>query len=191
MIGFIGVVVSFLASAFLAAFGLYSGAIKKIVAVAIKSICLVFHIEQEKERQKTVKIGEDVKKIFPEIKKAKKSQENIEKVSSVSYIGLVIIVIAAIGLVLNMTVLNNETISQKISQLLKMKLETVKVYWTSGMFALITSGASMCFNQWKKGYEYRKGQSLKKLKEAAKRELTEEELIQLIESKVEEKKLGI
>lgn len=182
----VGIIVSASASIFLAVFGLYTGAISKMVATMIKGLCRLFKIERRKE--KTIKVSQEVKMLFPEIKKAKKSRENAEKVSGVSFLGISLIVMAIIGVVLNLTVINDKTISEKLSSILPFRVETIKVYWTSAMFALITGGISICASQWKKGKKYREAQSREKIAEAAKRELTEKELIDIINSKIEEKR---
>lgn len=182
----IGIIVSMAAAVFLAIFGFYTGAIKKIVGTVTKGLCLLFRINRHKE--KSIEVSEEVKQLFPEIRKAKKSGENIEKISSISYIGVTLIVLAIVGLVLNMAVVNDEAISQWLSSWLPFKIVTIKIYWTSAMFAVITSGISMCLSQWKKGREYRKAMSREKLYELAKRELTEQELIDIIDSKVAAKK---
>jgi hypothetical protein len=183
----IELIISTIASLFLALLGIYTGALKKLIGTIIKGIVKILKL-QPKTRNKINKPTEALRSLYPELKKVEISKENTKIINSISYIGLSLITIAVVGLILNMTIINDQAISQWLSSRLNFVIPTVTVYYTSAMFALLTSGISVCVGQWKKGREFRKAQGRKHLIEVAKRELTEAELIEIIESKIEEKK---
>lgn len=183
----ISILVSALTSIFLFAIGIYTGAIKKLIATLVKlfyNILQLFGKEASKV-EKTEKAHLAIERHFG-VRKICYSRENTQKVSLVSYVGICITAIAIAGLLIDSKA-NSFAVSGRLSELLKIEIATATIYCTSFMFAMISSGVSIIAGQWKKNSDYRKANSRAKIKEAAKRELTEQELLMIVDAKVKEK----
>jgi hypothetical protein len=183
------VLASLLAGLFFLAFGLSTEGYSKIIGAAVTGMCLLTYFViklmwcNEKTKPVSLMVGEQ----FVEIKRVKKSKENAKPISSVSYLGLSLIIVSLLGIILNLSVLGSP-ISTGIAEIVPIKEQVVAVYWTSAMFSLVSFGVFMILGQIKKGKEFRNAHKKERLKKLVKRDLTEQELLDIIEEKVNDKK---
>lgn len=176
---------------FLLALGLYSGAIRKSISLAAGFLRNSYGLTETKlqEREKRDELTKEMRAVFPEVKEMRRSKENSQKITCVSYVGICLITLSLLILFLNFEWTTGQMITQWLAEKLPMADgDNITIYMTSIMFSMLTSGVSMVINQWKKSYRYRKEQSAKKIREAAKRELSEEELLSIVAEKVSYKK---
>lgn len=175
----------------LALLGMYSGAYRRAISLIAGVIRSSYNLTETKvhEYEKKDKMTSEMKEVFPEIKEMRKSTENSQKISSISYVGICLIVISLLVLFLNFEWTTGQMVTKWLSHIFWLAdADNITIYLTSVLFSMLTSGMSMVLSQWKKAYKYRRQQSLKKVREAAKENLTEEELLEIVSEKVAEKK---
>lgn len=177
---------------FLLVTGMYAGAYKKAIAFTMGAIRKTYDITDEKihsyYKRDIITLG--IKSTFPEVKEMRRSEENNQRISSISYVGICIISISLLILFLNFEFTTGQMITHGILQILpSIGEDNINIYFTSIVFSLLTTGISMVARQWKKGYEYRKAQKIKRIKAIAQRELTESELLEIVTNKVHDKQV--
>jgi hypothetical protein len=170
--------------------GFLSQAYVKLIDAFMRLAYRVFGVTKDgiSRHEKTIPASIETQEQFGEIKKMRKSKENSKFISSVSYIGICIVVLAVMGILMNLNAVTGSIISNGISELLGLAEPTIAIYWTSTMFAFVTLGCSIMYGQWKKGKEFRKEHNRNKLKQIVKNTLTEQELIDIVDEKVKDKK---
>lgn len=184
------IIATIITAIILFALGMYSGAYRKLAGIFVKttrcSIDITDNVLRKFEKEEN--ISNEIRDVFSEIKKMKRSKENDQKISSISYFGICAIAISSLILLLNFEWTTGQLITEWVAGLIPtIEKDTITTFITSISCSGITSGLSMIISQWRKASKYRKEQKINKIKEAARRELSEQELIEIVNEKIKEK----
>ena len=166
---FVNIIVSSILVALFFILGNGTQAIKKILTV-LTNICLkilsVFGIKINR-KEKQVKVSEEFKKSYGDIRIVKLSKKNIKQKSSIDWFYLIVFLIAVVLIVVNLKWVTGNAISNWIYSWLHIMDEvSINTFYTAILFSIISFSLSKLFQRWKETKQQRveRKQALMKLK---------------------------
>ena len=166
---FVNIIVSSILIALFFMLGNGTQAIKKILTV-LTNICLkilsVFGIKINR-KEKQVKVSEEFKKSYGDIRIVKLSKKNIKQKSSIDWFYLIVFLIAVVLVVVNLKWVTGNAISNWIYSWLHIMDEvSINTFYTAILFSIISFSLSKLFQRWKETKQQRveRKQALMKLK---------------------------
>lgn len=166
---FVNIIVSSILVALFFILGNGTQAIKKILTV-LTNICLkilsIFGIKINR-KEKQVKVSEEFKKSYGDIRIVKLSKKNIKQKSSIDWFYLIVFLIAVVLVVVNLKWVTGNAISNWIYSWLHIMDEvSINTFYTAILFSIISFSLSKLFQRWKETKQQRveRKQALMKLK---------------------------
>ena len=166
---FVNIIVSSILVALFFILGNGTQAIKKILTV-LTNICLkilsVFGIKINR-KEKQVKVSEEFKKSYGDIRIVKLSKKNIKQKSSIDWFYLIVFLIAVVLVVVNLKWVTGNAISNWIYSWLHIMDEvSINTFYTAILFSIISFSLSKLLQRWKETKQQRveRKQALMKLK---------------------------
>lgn len=166
---FVNIIVSSILVALFFILGNGTQAIKKILTV-LTNICLkilsIFGIKINR-KEKQVKVSEEFKKSYGDIRIVKLSKKNIKQKSSIDWFYLIVFLIAVVLVVVNLKWVTGNAISYWIySWLHIMDEESINTFYTAILFSIVSFSLSKLLQRWKETKQQRveRKQALMKLK---------------------------
>lgn len=166
---FVNIIVSSILIALFFMLGNGTQAIKKILTV-LTNICLkilsVFGIKINR-KEKQVKVSEEFKKSYGDIRIVKLSKKNIKQKSSIDWFYLIVFLIAVVLIVVNLKWVTGNAISNWIYSWLQIMDEvSINTFYTAILFSIVSFSLSKLLQRWKETKQQRveRKQALMKLK---------------------------
>lgn len=166
---FVNIIVSSILVALFFILGNGTQAIKKILTV-LTNICLkilsIFGVKINR-KEKQVKVSEEFKKSYGDIRIVKLSKKNIKQKSSIDWFYLIVFLIAVVLIVVNLKWVTGNAISNWIYSWLHIMDEvSINTFYTAILFSIISFSLSKLFQRWKETKQQRveRKQALMKLK---------------------------
>lgn len=166
---FVNIIVSSILVALFFILGNGTQAIKKILTV-LTNICLkilnIFGIKINR-KEKQVKVSEEFKKSYGDIRIVKLSKKNIKQKSSIDWFYLIVFLIAVVLIVVNLKWVTGNAISNWIYSWLHIMDEvSINTFYTAILFSIISFSLSKLLQRWKETKQQRveRKQALMKLK---------------------------
>lgn len=166
---FVNIIVSSILVALFFILGNGTQAIKKILTV-LTNICLkilsVFGIKINR-KEKQVKVSEEFKKSYGDIRIVKLSKKNIKQKSSIDWFYLIVFLIAVVLIVVNLKWVTGNAISNWIYSWLHIMDEvSINTFYTAILFSIVSFSLSKLLQRWKETKQQRveRKQALMKLK---------------------------
>ena len=166
---FVNIIVSSILVALFFILGNGTQAIKKILTV-LTNICLkilsVFGIKINR-KEKEVKVTEEFKKSYGDIRIVKLSKKNIKQKSSIDWFYLIVFLIAVVLIVVNLKWVTGNAISNWIYSWLHIMDEvSINTFYTAILFSIVSFSLSKLLQRWKETKQQRveRKQALMKLK---------------------------
>lgn len=166
---FVNIIVSSILVALFFILGNGTQAIKKILTV-LTNICLkilsIFGIKINR-KEKQVKVSEEFKKSYGDIRIVKLSKKNIKQKSSIDWFYLIVFLIAVVLIVVNLKWVTGNAISNWIYSWLHIMDEvSINTFYTAILFSIVSFSLSKLLQRWKETKQQRveRKQALMKLK---------------------------
>ena len=159
-------------------FGFFTQAFKKLVGLLTKIFLRVLSFLGIKiqTKEKCLKVSDDFKDTYKEIKKVKLSKKNLKEVSSIDWISFAILVVAGLLVLINMAFISGNAISNWLWEIQPMKLmktqTDMNTFYTATLFSV-----SKILNRWKNTKENRIEKKNNKLKEKAIQLMSSKEML--------------
>ena len=155
---FVNIIVSSILVALFFILGNGTQAIKKILSV-FTNICLkilsIFGIKINR-KEKQVKVSEEFKKSYGDIRIVKLSKKNIKQKSSIDWFYLIVFLIAVVLVVVNLKWVTGNAISNWIYSWLHVMDEvSINTFYTAILFSIISFSLSKLFQRWKETKQQR------------------------------------
>lgn len=155
---FVNIIVSSILVALFFILGNGTQAIKKILSV-FTNICLkilsIFGIKINR-KEKQVKVSEEFKKSYGDIRIVKLSKKNIKQKSSIDWFYLIVFLIAVVLVVVNLKWVTGNAISNWIYSWLHIMDEvSINTFYTAILFSIISFSLSKLLQRWKETKQQR------------------------------------
>ena len=167
-------------------------ALKKLFGLLTKLFLkiLSFFGIKIKTREQGLRVSDEFKNTYEEIKIVKLSNKNTKQLSSINWTSFTILVIAGLLFLINM--FTNNAISNGLFNLIKnfkfiKTAEDMKVMYTATLFSAMSFALSGLMNRWKLTKQQRLENKQNKLKRAAIKLMSTKELLDEAKLKDEEK----
>ena len=149
---FVNIIVSSILVALFFILGNGTQAIKKILTV-LTNICLkilnIFGIKINR-KEKQVKVSEEFKKSYGDIRIVKLSKKNIKQKSSIDWFYLIVFLIAVVLIVVNLKWVTGNAISNWIYSWLHIMDEvSINTFYTAILFSIVSFSLSKLLQRWK------------------------------------------
>lgn len=164
-------------------FGFFTQAFKKLVGLLTKIFLRVLSFLGIKiqTKEKCLKVSNEFKDTYKEIKKVKLSKKNLKEVSSIDWISLAILVVAGLLVLINMAFISDNAISNWLWELQPMKLmktpTDMNTFYTATLFSVLSFSVSKILSRWKETKENRIEKKNNKLKEKAIKLMSSKEML--------------
>lgn len=146
-------------------------AIKKILSFLVNILCKILSLVGIKinRREHSVKVSDEFKETYKDIKRVKLSKKNIKQKSSIDWVSLSILVVAFCLFIANLDNFTGNAISNWLCDILpiKMKYESMNTFYTASLFSIISFCASRILSRWKETKQQRVERKNLKLKQKA------------------------
>lgn len=181
----------------LISFNQITQAIKKLLGLFTKLILKIINIFGIKivNKEQGLKVSEEFRETYKGIRKVKISKKNIKKESYIDWANLVLFIIGGLLYLLNLKIVTNNAISNwlygiignfAIIKKLVADANSMNVFYTSGIMAIITFSATKLATRWKETKPQRRAMKEMRLKLKAMDLMTSKELLDNAKKKDEE-----
>lgn len=181
MISFIGsllLIISFFLSDYLIE------ALKRTIKLLTKYTLKLFSFFgiKIKIKEKSLKVSNDFKNTFKEIKVVKLSNKNLKESALIDYISLGLFVLSITLIIINLQQVSNNIIAQIVFNIIN-KIGIVKtiqetnILVTALLFSMLSFSATRLFQYWKQTKPARQERRIRKLKQKALEHMTTKELL--------------
>ncbi len=177
--------------------GLFTQALKKIIELLAKIILKVLSIFGIKiaKKEKRIKVSNEFKEVYKDIKKVKLSKKNIKQQSSIDWVYLSVLVVALILFIVNMESITGMAISNwlytwlpsipLIGKIFASSITTY-TYYTAILFSIMSFALSKLLTRWKETKQQRVERKAQKLKRQAIELMDSKELVDAAKKKDDE-----
>lgn len=174
-------------------FGYLLQALKKFISLLFKVILNILSFFGIKffEKEKQIKLTQEFKSVYKDIKVMKLSNKNLKEKSSIDWFAFILLIVAGLLVVLNMKgvfVAGHNVISDwmyraiKNFKIIKSEVDMNTMY-TAAMFSTLSFAFSKLLNRWKETKINRDERKRLKLKEKALELLSTKELLEQAKNK--------
>lgn len=187
MISFIGsllLIISFFLSDYLIE------ALKRTIKLFTKYILklLSFFGIKLRIKEKSLKVSDEFKKTFKEIRAVKLSNKNLKEIALIDYISLALFIISATLIIVNLQQISDNIIAQIVFKVINKigfvkSIEETNVLVTALLFSILSFSGTRLFQYWKQTKPARQERRVRKLKEKALQHMTTKELLEEAKNK--------
>lgn len=134
-------------------FGFFTQAFKKLVGLLTKIFLRVLSFLGIKiqTKEKCLKVSDDFKDTYKEIKKVKLSKKNLKEVSSIDWISFAVLIVAGLLVLINMAFISDNAISNWLWELQPVKLmktpTDMNTFYTATLFSVLSFSVSKILNR--------------------------------------------
>ena len=189
----INIVISLLLIFFLVFLGQITYALRKFLSLITTLLLkfLSFFGIRINRQEKHVKVSNEFKETYKEIKVVKKANKNLSNLSSIDWKYLATFIIALLLVIINFNSISGNAISNWIYDLFKpLGIITSKndanVFFTAILFSIISFSLTRLLTRWKETKQQRKEKKINRLKQRAVSEMDSKELLDAAKIKNEE-----
>lgn len=189
----INIVISLLLIFFLVFLGQITYALRKFLSLITTLLLkfLSFFGIRINRQEKHVKVSNEFKETYKEIKVVKKANKNLSNLSSIDWKYLATFIIALLLVIINFNSISGNAISNWIYDLFKpLGIITSKndanVFFTAILFSIISFSLTRLLTRWKETKQQRKEKKINRLKQRAVSEMDSKELLDAARLKNEE-----
>lgn len=194
----INIIISLLLIFFLVFLGQITYALRKflgLITTLLLKLLSFFGIRINR-KEKQVKVSNEFRETFKEIRMVKKANKNLSTLSSIDYKYLLTFIIALLLVIINFNSVSGNAISNWIYDLFKpLGIITSKndanVFFTAILFSIISFSLTRLLTRWKETKQQRKEKKINKLKQRAVSEMDSKELLDAAKLKNEESYKGL
>lgn len=169
-------------------------ALKKLISLITSNLLklLAFFGIKINKKEKTVKVSDEFKKVYKDVKIVKLSKKNIKQVSSIDWVNLAVFIVAGLLIICNLAVVSGNAISNwmfswlKDTKLVKSAIDMNTLY-TATLFSALSFSLSKLLFRWKSTKQQRIEKKQRKLKEKALSLMDSKELLDNARKKDEDK----
>ena len=189
----INIVISLLLIFFLVFLGQITYALRKFLSLITTLLLrfLSFFGIRINRQEKHVKVSNEFKETYKEIKVVKKANKNLSNLSSIDYKYLITLIITLLLVIINFNSISGNAISNWIYDLFKplgiiTNRNDANVFFTAILFSIISFSLTRLLTRWKETKQQRKEKKINRLKQRAVSEMDSKELLDAAKIKNEE-----